>query len=303
MSAALVELQTGRQHGTHAKYVVDRCRCDDCRAANRDYERARKLRRVPPYVGADRARRHIEELASQGVGLKSVQRLSGLPHGTLSKLIYGDQVRGMGPSKRIRHETEQKILAVHAGQAPGGTREPAGPTWEIVAVLLERGWQKAEIGRRLSGPQAKALQLGREVVTREHARIIRSLLDEPVPPRRSRHGLHAVTQPQPDPATAPEAEPADEASHSDRYALPVLRIVSDDAWRADAACRHDVVPNWLFFPTRGDQATASAALDVCARCPVVVDCRDFALSAGITIGIWGATSERQRRGLRAGARP
>lgn len=28
-------------HGTHACYVQDHCRCDDCTRANRDYERNR----------------------------------------------------------------------------------------------------------------------------------------------------------------------------------------------------------------------------------------------------------------------
>ena len=30
-----------RAHGTHAKYVVEHCHCEECRAANRAYERKR----------------------------------------------------------------------------------------------------------------------------------------------------------------------------------------------------------------------------------------------------------------------
>ena len=29
---------SGRQHGTRAKYTQDKCRCDECRAANTDYQ-------------------------------------------------------------------------------------------------------------------------------------------------------------------------------------------------------------------------------------------------------------------------
>ena len=39
-----------REHGTYTKYVQERCRCEDCRQANRDYERARARRTEPPYA-------------------------------------------------------------------------------------------------------------------------------------------------------------------------------------------------------------------------------------------------------------
>jgi hypothetical protein len=313
-------VETHRPHGTHVKYVIDKCRCQECRDANRDYERARKLRREPAYVGASRARHHLQELADAGVGLKSVARITGLSTGSLSKLVYGDYARGRGPSKRIRRETEQKILAITTHDAPGGTREPAGPTWEIVEQLLARGWQKAEIGRRIAGPDAKSLQLGRGYVTRENARIIRSLLDEPVPPRRSRHGLHAV------PRRDGEAELRDEARRAqqnerrshyrhlddddqepveavDRYQLPRLTIDDlDDTWRSEAACRHPSVPTWIFFPGRGDRTTFQAAREVCDRCPVHEQCLDFAMRAGVHDGVWGGLSEKGRRSMRRTSR-
>jgi WhiB family redox-sensing transcriptional regulator len=54
----------------------------------------------------------------------------------------------------------------------------------------------------------------------------------------------------------------------------------------------------LFHPGRGrtiDNATAKA---ICAACPVANDCLEYALDAGIEHGIWGGTSERQRRVMR-----
>jgi WhiB family redox-sensing transcriptional regulator len=58
----------------------------------------------------------------------------------------------------------------------------------------------------------------------------------------------------------------------------------------------------LFFPERGASTTEAKA--VCAGCPVTEDCLWFALGATDDrvpvqkFGIWGGTSERERRRLR-----
>ncbi len=67
-------------------------------------------------------------------------------------------------------------------------------------------------------------------------------------------------------------------------------------WRRRAACRgYDLD---LFFPGRGE--SAEPARQVCAACPVRQPCLDYALSHGITHGVWGGLAERERRGLRSG---
>jgi WhiB family redox-sensing transcriptional regulator len=70
-------------------------------------------------------------------------------------------------------------------------------------------------------------------------------------------------------------------------------------WRSEALCR-DTDPE-LFFPI----GTTGAALvqieharEVCRQCPVQADCLDFALSTNQDSGIWGGTSEEERRILR-----
>lgn len=73
---------------------------------------------------------------------------------------------------------------------------------------------------------------------------------------------------------------------------------SDD-WRADAACR-DTDPD-LFFPvgTTGlaiDQIDAAKA--VCGLCDSQALCLEFALATNQESGVWGATSEEERRKLR-----
>ena len=72
-----------------------------------------------------------------------------------------------------------------------------------------------------------------------------------------------------------------------------------DDWRLDASCR-DSNPD-LFFPigTTGvalDQI--DAAKEVCTACPVSGRCLEFALATNQEAGVWGATTEEERRKLR-----
>lgn len=52
----------------------------------------------------------------------------------------------------------------------------------------------------------------------------------------------------------------------------------------------------LFYPERG--ASTADAKAVCAGCVVRDDCLEYALANGEKFGIWGGTSERERRALR-----
>ena len=57
----------------------------------------------------------------------------------------------------------------------------------------------------------------------------------------------------------------------------------------------------MFFPPRGK--TAPKAELICETCPELAPCRRWALSCSETLkGIWGGTSEVERRRLRSGAR-
>ncbi|MGW2639949.1 WhiB family transcriptional regulator [Streptomyces sp. NPDC001348] len=72
-----------------------------------------------------------------------------------------------------------------------------------------------------------------------------------------------------------------------------------DNWRDHAACRHED-PD-LFFPvgTTGPAVLqARQAKTVCERCPVREQCLDWALDTSQTIGIWGGTTEGERRALK-----
>ncbi|MEV5885871.1 WhiB family transcriptional regulator [Streptomyces sp. NPDC052020] len=70
-------------------------------------------------------------------------------------------------------------------------------------------------------------------------------------------------------------------------------------WREHAACRHEDPE--LFFPvgTSGPAALQTEqAKAVCRTCPVREQCLQWALETGQSIGVWGGTSEDERRALK-----
>ncbi|HEV7888599.1 MAG TPA: WhiB family transcriptional regulator [Acidimicrobiales bacterium] len=62
-------------------------------------------------------------------------------------------------------------------------------------------------------------------------------------------------------------------------------------WMAQGKCR-DVPPS-VFFPSDG--VGVDAARRICADCPVKAPCLEYALLNRIDHGVWGGTSERERR--------
>ncbi len=212
---------------------------------------------------------------------------------------------GRGPSKRVRPATADKLLTVTGTMQAGGARVPAGPTWKIIATLLDRGWTKAAISRAI-GQDGRALQLSRRSVTAGNARAVKALLDQPVPPRRSRFGLHP--QPQIDKAAERrdalrrlaerearahyralariEAEP-----ETIDYELPVLADATRP-WMRTAPCRRPEVPSWLFFPAPSDTETIEAARAVCATCPHAAKCAEAGVGEE---GVWGGLTEDERQ--------
>ena len=62
-------------------------------------------------------------------------------------------------------------------------------------------------------------------------------------------------------------------------------------WMADGKCR-DFDPA-IFFPNDG--IGVQAAQRICAECPVRTPCLEYALANHVDHGVWGGTSERERR--------
>ena len=78
--------------------------------------------------------------------------------------------------------------------------------------------------------------------------------------------------------------------------------VLDTEWMAQGNCADK--PPSLFFPSDG--VGVEVAKRVCADCPMKATCLEYALSNRIDHGVWGGTSERERRRIlkaRAARRP
>lgn len=92
-----------------------------------------------------------------------------------------------------------------------------------------------------------------------------------------------------------------EQAHLPSVELPPRRLVIVPepvdpplVWRDLASCLG--VDGDLFFPARGEPTDEAKA--ICAGCIVREDCLEYALTTKQYHGIWGGTSERERKRLR-----
>lgn len=65
----------------------------------------------------------------------------------------------------------------------------------------------------------------------------------------------------------------------------------EQPWMREARCRH--LDPGEFFPSDG--VGVEVAKRICAECPVRTECLEYALEFRIDHGVWGGTSERERR--------
>ena len=65
----------------------------------------------------------------------------------------------------------------------------------------------------------------------------------------------------------------------------------DADWMSAGKCR-ELSPS-IFFPSDG--VGVEVARRICADCPVKAPCLEYAMSNHIDHGVWGGTSERERR--------
>ena len=88
---------------------------------------------------------------------------------------------------------------------------------------------------------------------------------------------------------------AQSASGADPWRLPT-RIMIDEPWRSEAACRS--LPTAWWYVTRGDRAPRAKA--ICAACPVKAECLEAAMAedGSGAFGVRGGMSARERNQLR-----
>lgn len=159
-------------HGTRAKYVCG-CRCDACRTANRMYARKRAKTRIfhggNPLVPAEPARLHLRRLSRDGVGRRAVERASGVPNSILLEIRTKRKAM-------IRRSTEKRILDIGLEALADHALVPADKTWKRINELIEEGFTKAELARRL-GYARPALQIRKDRITVETERKVGRFYD------------------------------------------------------------------------------------------------------------------------------
>jgi WhiB family redox-sensing transcriptional regulator len=71
-------------------------------------------------------------------------------------------------------------------------------------------------------------------------------------------------------------------------------------WQMQGACR-DADPTWFFHP-EGERGASRARREerakmICSTCPVLMQCRRWALETQETYGIWGGLGEAEREAI------
>jgi hypothetical protein len=96
-------------------------------------------------------------------------------------------------------------------------------------------------------------------------------------------------EPAPRPLDDGTAAGADDDGGDLSAALPQPR-----SWMTRAACLH--ADKELFFLEDG--VRPEEAKRICAECPVRQRCLDYALADSTLVGVWGGTTDRERREMR-----
>ena len=79
-------------------------------------------------------------------------------------------------------------------------------------------------------------------------------------------------------------------------ALDDLMWEPTEGWRDEAACGG--VESALFVPAGEEESLTAAAKSICAACPVVEECLQYAIATNQSEGVWGGMTGAERRRLR-----
>lgn len=197
---APIDLPSHLQHGSSGAFARG-CRCQECLEAGRAYERDWLARRRDQQgaagVNPAAARRHLLDVEAKlgdatgadrsrrpGTGRVLVAAATGVPVGVLRQLA-----KGTLPAVSAAHDAAIRACTVQAALshltasgtrgravAPANQRIDAGPTWDLVEDLRERGFSLGWIGRELG--YSRALQLDPDRVTRRVADQVRALHEQ-----------------------------------------------------------------------------------------------------------------------------
>lgn len=144
------------EHGDRVTYVKDRCRCEDCTTAAREYEQRRTRDRLygisAGLVDAQSVREHLAVLSAAGIGYKRAARLAGVSVTVVQAVLYHHPDRPeAGPAKRVKAATAEKLLAVQPKLEliGDGTPVPSRGAARRIQALVARGWSQAKLADRI----------------------------------------------------------------------------------------------------------------------------------------------------------
>jgi hypothetical protein len=157
------------------------CGHPEHRLARNDYTNHRRREiaygRWQPYVDAEPARAHALRLMEQGVPLSKIKSV----YSETQSLVYGRPSRGISPSRRVRAETAEAILAIRPTLEWLGPRaevDPA-PASRRLQALYALGWGWAAIARRMGAAEVQVRQsLSAVTVTAGWMRRVMAVYDE-----------------------------------------------------------------------------------------------------------------------------
>lgn len=190
---------SNRDHGTRAKYVIEKCRCKACKGANRrahnERERLLAYGRWHPYVDAEPVRAHIRYLQACGMGLRAIAAAASVDRKRLQAILTGRPERGTGPQERIRPALAAAVLAVEPtleNLAPSTLISPLG-TRRRLHALVAAGWPQQHLASRLGmTPSNFGAMLNRDHVLVRRARAVIALYDELWRADPAEHGATAA---------------------------------------------------------------------------------------------------------------
>jgi WhiB family redox-sensing transcriptional regulator len=255
-------------------------------------------------VPAGAARDHVALLSSQGMGLSTVARHSGVSSGVLAKLVSG------APSQKVRRDTLERLLAVcpdGAGRMPTaaaqahGQAATVGPAVPSPSAAETPAATTAGPGDNSLRPRTAAVPVPGHDTPSVAAAAGPSPRPQPrgVTSKRAAAGTGGPrTRDRADghrSMSSAQARAADLAALQLSLAQVLEARIDQRAWRAAAACVG--LPARMFFAGRGDSRQVRAAKAVCGSCEVRSQCLEANL--GQRDGIWGGLTPGERAALRA----
>ena len=143
---------------SRTRYVIEKCRCDACRAEAAAYQREwskRKALGVECWVSGALVRQHIAVLKANGMSNKEIRRAAQISAGVLTNVYYRHWRTGK-PVERVKKATADRILAVNRRHYSKGQQVSREAMDRRIVEMLADGYSIAAQSR-ISGVDRQVL--------------------------------------------------------------------------------------------------------------------------------------------------